>query len=129
MPNINVDSVLKIPFTGNFFRVWLEFLKPIHHLRNSEMDVAAALLELRHELSSKIEDEKILDKEILSTKSREYIMKKTGTSKLYFQSVLKNIKNCGMIKDGRVNLKYVPNIDDKDTFKLLIVFNIKNNHE
>ena len=41
------DNVIALPTSledGNFFRLWVEFLKPLHHLTDREMDVITAFL-------------------------------------------------------------------------------------
>lgn len=40
----NVKKVIPIPSTGNFFKAWLEVLKPLHHLTDREMDLLAEFL-------------------------------------------------------------------------------------
>ena len=51
-----VDNVINIPTSlkGKFFKYWFKFLLPFHGLTDREMDVAAAFLLKRHELSKVI---------------------------------------------------------------------------
>lgn len=40
-----INNIIKIPTSiDNFFRYWMEFLKPFHNLANREMEVAAKIL-------------------------------------------------------------------------------------
>ena len=65
------NNILSIPTslssqTNNFFRYWVEFLKPLHHLTDREMDVTTAFLRKRYELSKDILDPIKLDKYLMN---------------------------------------------------------------
>jgi len=70
--NKNFDSVIRIPCSvdKDFFKYWFTFLKPIHHLTNSEISVIAAFAKRRFELSKKINDAELLDKVTFSNETK-----------------------------------------------------------
>lgn len=122
-----VDSVIKIPTDlDNFFKYWLEFLKPFHKLTSREMDVAIALLKKRHELSKVITDENILNKVLLSDDTRRAIREELDLTIAYFQVIMGKLKKHKVLIDGRLNHKFIPNItEDNGNFQLLLLFDIK----
>lgn len=119
-----VDSVIKIPSTLNgFFRYWFEFLRPLHNLTQREIDVAAALVRHRYNLSKAITDEAILDKMSLSTDVRKQIMQECDIPPRYFNVVMSNLKKNKVIQEGRINPKFIPRIiEEKGNFQLLLLF-------
>lgn len=122
-----IDSVIKIPTTlDNFFRYWFEFLKPVHHLTQREIDVASLLVKHRYELSKVVFDEAILDKMVLSTDVRKQIMEECGLPPRYFNVVMSNLKKDKIIVDGRLNPKYIPRIkEEKGNFQLLLLYDFQ----
>lgn len=122
-----IDSVIKIPTTlDNFFRYWFEFLKPVHHLTQREIDVASLLVKHRYELSKVVSDEAILDKMVLSTDVRKQIMEECGLPSRYFNVVMSNLKKDKIIVDGRLNPKYIPRIkEEKGNFQLLLLYDFQ----
>lgn len=122
-----VDSVIKIPTTlDDFFRYWLEFLKPFHQLTGREIDVATALIRQRYELSKVIADDNILDKVVMSDDTRKIVREECNLSLPHFQVIMGKLKKNKIIVDGRINPKFIPNItEDHDNFQLLLLFELK----
>lgn len=122
-----VDSVIKIPTTlDDFFRYWLEFLKPFHQLTGREIDVATALIRKRYELSKVITDDNILDKVVMSDDTRKIVREECNLSLPHFQVIMGKLKKNKIIVDGRINPKFIPNItEDHDNFQLLLLFELK----
>lgn len=122
-----VDSVIKIPTTlDDFFRYWLEFLKPFHQLTGREIDVATALIRQRYELSKVITDDNILDKVVMSDDTRKIVREECNLSLPHFQVIMGKLKKNKIIVDGRINPKFIPNItEDHDNFQLLLLFELK----
>ena len=122
-----VDSVIKIPTTlDDFFRYWLEFLKPFHQLTGREIDVATALIKQRYELSKVIADDNILDKVVMSDDTRKIVREECGLSLPHFQVIMGKLKKNKIIVDGRINPKFIPNItEDHENFQLLLLFELK----
>ena len=119
-----VDNVIKIPTTFNgIFKLWFEFLKPLHKMSPKEIDVASALLRKRYELSKSVLDDGILDKLSLSTDVRKEIMKEQGLPSGHFNVVISNLKKNKFIIDDRINPRFIPRIiEDKGNFQLLFLF-------
>lgn len=122
-----VNSVIKIPTTlDDFFRYWLEFLKPFHQLTGREIDVATALIRQRYELSKVITDDNILDKVVMSDDTRKIVREECNLSLPHFQVIMGKLKKNKIIVDGRINPKFIPNItEDHDNFQLLLLFELK----
>lgn len=118
-----VGNKIKIPCKGTFFRWWFEFLKPVHHLTDRECDVAAAIVAQRYILSKSILDPVLLDKVLMNEDSKREIRKRANVTLAHFQVIMGKLKQNGIIKNGALNLRYVPNLDENGTdFKLLTVF-------
>ena len=64
------DSVIKLPCSsvGDFIKIWLTFLTPLHKLTPTIINLAAEILRQRFELSSAINDEAILDNYLMTNK-------------------------------------------------------------
>lgn len=122
-----VDGVIKIPSTlDGFFRYWFEFLKPLNHLTQREIDVAASLIKHRYELGKVISDESVLDKMTLSVDTRKQIMEECNLPPYNFNVVMSKLKKNNVIIDGRINPKFIPRItEDKGNFQLLLLFDFK----
>lgn len=123
--NKAVDSVIKIPcdLDKNFFRYWLEFLKPFHNLTERETEVAAAFLKHRYELSKSIIDENILDKVVMSEESKRQIRESCNMTLTHFQVILTKLKKNRLFVDGRINPRYIPQLKvENGNFKMLLLF-------
>lgn len=119
------DSVILMPCNDltSFYKKWFELLRPFHHLTDREIDVAAAFVRQRYELSKKISDPDLLDQVLWSEQSRKEIRESCNMTQAHFQMVVSSLRKCRMIIDNRINPRYIPNItgDDND-FSLLIYF-------
>lgn len=125
------NNVLSIPAsltssTNNFFRYWVEFLKPLHHLTDREMDVITAFLKKRHELSKDILDPIKLDKYLMNEDTKAEIREECKVSPAHFQVIMGKLRKSGIIVDGNINPKFIPNIkEDNGTLQLLLYFQIE----
>lgn len=112
----------------NFFKLWLEFLRPLHRLPNREMMVLAALLKRRFELSRTIMDEETLDKVLFTNEVKKGIASSLEISSNNLQSVLTNLRKVGIITNNTINKRFIPSMDiDADNYKLILHFKI--NHD
>lgn len=112
--------------TNNFFRYWVEFLRPLHHLTDREMDVATAFLKKRYELSKDILDPIKLDKYLMNEDTKAEIRNECNISPAHFQVIMGKLRKSGVIKDGNIFPLFIPNIkEDNDTFQLLLYFQLK----
>lgn len=121
------DSVVKVP--GNidsFFRRWFEFLQPFHKLTSREMDVATAFVKHRYDLSKVIKDNDILDKVVMNEDTKRKIREECNITLPHFQVIMGKLRKSQIIVDGKLNSRFIPNIDeDSDSFKLLLYFTLK----
>lgn len=122
------NNVIRIPTSlqSNFFRMWIEFLTPLHSLNNREKDVVAAFLKARFELSKSITDPALLDKIVMSNEIKTNIKQECHISSAFFQGILGKLKRTNVLIDGKINPKFIPkglNSDDK-AFQLLLYFDL-----
>lgn len=121
------DSVVMVP--GNidsFFRKWFEFLKPFHRLTAREMDVATAFVKQRYKLSKVVKDPNILDKVLMSEDTKRTVREECNITLPHFQVIMGNLKKNQIIVDGKINPRFIPNIDEESgSFKLLLYFTLK----
>lgn len=123
-----VNNVIRIPtsINGKFFRIWVEFLTPLHNLTNREKDVVAAFIKERFELSSSITDNNLLDKYVMSDDIKAKIKKECGISDAFFQVILGKLRKTNVIVNGKINSRFIPkNINSNDKcFQLLLYFDL-----
>lgn len=123
----NINNVIRIPtsLSTNFFRFWFEFLRPFHNLTDREMQVAAALLKKRYELSKVIQDENILDKVVMSEDTKRGVRESCNISLPHFQVIMGKLRKNKVIVDGRINAKFIPNLStEQGSFRLLLNFEL-----
>lgn len=120
----NLNNIVRVPYKTqeDFFKYWMVFLKPYHFLTVSEMLVASAFLSERYELSQKISDPDLLDSVLFSEQVRKRIRESLGLTTMNFQSVLTRLRKAGVIVNGRINPRYIPNYNGEQSFKLLVMF-------
>lgn len=124
----SLDSVVRVPTSldTSFFRWWVEFLRPIHKMSPRRMEVLAAFLKHRYFLSLSINDQDLLDKVTLNSDSRKKIADECNISTNYMQVIFDRFKREEIIKDDKINLKFIPDIKrGSDSFKLLLYFQFK----
>lgn len=126
MANVGIHSIISIPTSleGNFFRSWIEFLQPFHHMKSREMDVAAALLKERYLLSKVISDDEVLDKITLSLDTKKKVMAEYNLTSSNFHVVLTKLRKAHFIIDNRINEKFIPNAikEGDNSYRLLFNF-------
>ncbi len=125
--SLKINGAIRIPASlkGSFFRRWFEFLEPIHKLTEREMDVIAALVKQRYELSKVVFDEDLLDKIVMSEDSRKKVMRECNISLAHFQVVLGRLRKNKIIVDNKINKKFIPQIqEDAKEFKYLLYFDM-----
>lgn len=125
-----VNNVIRIPtsLNGNFFKYWLEFLKPFHNLTDREMQVATAFLKHRYELSKVIKDDNILDKVVMGEDTKRAVREECNISLPHFQVIMGKLRKSRVFADGKINPKFIPNvIEDNGNFQLLLHFDFSQN--
>lgn len=131
----NADKTIKMPDKAfgincsedSFFKYWLEFLKPFHKLANKEILVLAELLKQREILSKAIKDDELIDKVLMSRETLSKVSKNCGMTPTYFHVILGKLRKSVAIEDNRINKKFIPSNYTENTFKLMLIFNIKSN--
>lgn len=128
MIRVESNSYLDVSPEGDFFRLYVEFLKPLHKLTNREMDVLAAFLKKRHELSKVITREDVLDEMLMSMEVKKQIWEACGLKSKHFQMVMIKLRKNGVIKNNRIRLNLIPTVT-KSGVGLMIFFDFnKKNH-
>ena len=119
----NPDNVILVPCTkSSFFYKWLEFLKPFHKLTNREMEIAAAFLAKREELSKVISDSTILDTMLMSEDTKRKIREECNITLPHFQVVMGELRKSKFIDNNSINPKFIPNLSDDNNVMLLIYY-------
>ena len=115
---------LKMSPDGDFFRYWVEFLRPLHELTKREMDVLAEFLKVRYNLSKEIINGDRLDRVLMSEETKREIRKTCGISAKHFQVIMSKFRKNGVIKDGKLHLNLIPTITDEGV-GLMVHFSFK----
>lgn len=102
------------------------FLEPFHKLTKREIDVAASFVKQRYELSKVIKDSEILDRVTMSEDTKKKVREECNITLPHFQVILGKLRKNKVIVDGKINPKFIPNVNaDNDTFQLLLLFELK----
>ena len=120
-----VDNVLSIPTSlkGKFFKYWFKFLLPYHGLTDREMDVAAAFLLKRYELSKVISDVNILNSVLMNEDTKRNIRETLDIKHPHFQVIMSKLRKANIILENRLNPRFIPNVKEENgNFKLLLLF-------
>jgi predicted transcriptional regulator len=123
---IKIKSTPKLKMTpeGDFFRYWVEFLRPIHELTKREMDLLAEFLKVRYELGKVIIDTDTLDRVLMSEETKRNIRTTCGISAKHFQVIMGKFRKNGVIKNNKIHLNLIPTITEEGV-GLLVHFSFK----
>ena len=119
------NNVIRIPTSlkKDFFRIWIEFLTPLHSLTNKEKDVAAILLKERYKLSKAVNDPALLDRILLGDETKNTIKEELKITEAFLRVIFRKLKSTKFIVDNKINIKFIPkNLKDDDTMFQLLVF-------
>jgi len=122
---IKPSSIVKIPTSlEGFFKNWLIFLKPYHELTDRQIDLAAAFLKARYELSKVITDVNLLDENVMSESTKKKVVEECNMTHSYFQVTMGELRKHKFIVDGKINPRYIPNLDGQNpkSFSLMLYF-------
>ena len=122
------NNIVRVPcsLSGSFFRYWFMFLEPFHKLTDREIDVITSFVKQRYELSKVIKDNEILDKVTMSEDTKKKVREECNITLPHFQVIMGKLRKNKVIVDGKINPKFIPNInEDTDTFQLLLLFELK----
>lgn len=116
-------GVTRIPNKDDeFFRAWLEVLRPLHGLASKEMNFAAAFLKKRHELAKTMADNRLIDKVLFDSETKIAIANSLGISYSYMQYIFKKMREGGMINGKRVEPLYCPTYKNGEPVRWVFVF-------
>lgn len=122
------NNAIRIPTSlqGKFFRIWIEYLTPLHNLTNREKDIVAAFIKARFELSKSVIDNDLLDKIVMSDDVKDKIKADCNVSDAFFQVILGKLRKTGVIKNGKINPKFIPKKlkEGDSSFQLLLHFDL-----
>ena len=122
------DNIVRIPCSLNksFFRLWFKFLEPFHKLTDREIDVITSFVKQRYELSKDIKDNEILDKVTMSEDTKKKVREECNITLPHFQVIMGKLRKNKVIIDGKINPRFIPNIDEETgIFQLLLLFELK----
>ena len=122
------NNIVRVPcsLSGSFFRYWFKFLEPFHKLTDREIDVITSFVKQRYELSKVIKDNEILDKVTMSEDTKKKVREECNITLPHFQVIMGKLRKNKVIIDGKINPRFIPNIDEgADTFQLLLLFELK----
>lgn len=112
--------------SNNFFRLWLEFMRPLHNLSAKESDVLSFYLSKRFELSRSITDEELLNSVLFSMEVRKELKETLNMSTSHVHVVLSKLKKVGILTKKGINRKYIPKVKlDRDNYMLIFLFELK----
>ena len=121
-----INNIIRIPCKSelDFFRFWLIFLKPFHSLSPKVLEVASYILYTRYIMTKSVLDKDLLDDLVLGKSSRRQIAEYCGIPSNQLDVHITNLRKAGFIVDNKLNPKYIPNYNNEDSFKFLIMFDI-----
>ena len=108
--------------SSEFFRAWLEVMRPLHNLASKEMDFAAALLNKRYALAKGIKDEILLDRTLFSAETKKEVAASLGISYTYMQYILRKMRECGMLKGKSFSPQFLPPFREGEVARWLFIF-------
>lgn len=110
---------------ANFFKLWLDFLQPLHHLQPRESEVLAILLQKRYELSLTINDDIKLDKLLFSEEIKQELQSRLSMGRQQYNPIISKFRKLGIINKKTINKKYLPNISfGANECRLILQFKI-----
>lgn len=122
------NNIVRIPCSldKSFFRLWFKFLEPFHKLTDREIDVITSFVKQRYRLSKVIKDNEILDKVTMSEDTKKKVREECNITLPHFQVIMGKLRKNKVIVDGKINPRFIPNIDEETgTFQLLLLFELK----
>lgn len=122
------DNIVRIPCSldKSFFRLWFKFLEPFHKLTDREIDVITSFVKQRYELSKVIKDNEILDKVTMSEDTKKKVREECNITLPHFQVIMGKLRKNKVIIDGKINPRFIPNINEETgIFQLLLLFELK----
>ena len=108
--------------SSEFFRAWLEVMRPLHNLASKEMDFAAALLSKRYELAKNIKEDRLIDRTLFSVETKKEVASSLDISYSYMQYILKKMRECGMLQGKSFSPTFLPPFREGEVARWLFIF-------
>ena len=123
---MEIDSVIRIPVADDkdFYVKWLSFLRPIHNMTNTDMSIVASFIKKRSDILSKKNDVDI-DEEMKKRSVVKEIMDECGMEYHNFSVYMNRLRKGGIIVDGVINKKLIPNVKKGKKFIAVMYFDKK----
>ena len=93
----------------------MEFMTPFHKLTSREKDVAARIIMQYFKFRETVSDPEVLKELLWSRSSRKDIMDSLKMSQAHFQMVLAKLRTAGVIQNGTLYNKYIPDMIPGDS--------------
>jgi predicted transcriptional regulator len=100
-------------------------MRPLHGLASKEMDFAAAFLKKRYELSKTMDDDRLIDRVLFDTETKNAVASSLGISYSYMQYIFKKMREGGIINGKRIDPQYLPAYESGTPVRWMFIF--KNN--
>ena len=119
-------KIAKIPTNlRNFFHHWILFTAPTHKLGKTQKRVLAEMLYYRYMLSQEVRTEKLLEKLLFETETRQNIADAVGIPKRRFDLILAELRKKKIVVGLTISPKIIPQlgVGDKEfvlAFKFII---------
>ena len=116
------DTALMVPCNSeNFLKVWSELLRPVHKLTQRESDVAVLLVSRWYKLKETVKDDKQLNMLLFSAQTKKEMCEELGMAKSHMSMVLSRLKQRMIIKDGKLNYRYIPVYEEGVPYRLMFI--------
>lgn len=109
----NIDS--------NIYVTWLKVMEPIHKMTPKEMELASKFIDSYITNKDNIVNAEMLNNYVFSSENKRKIRLSLGMSPTYFQITMKGLKDKKFILDGKLNLQYVPEFDNRGNILLMFI--------
>ena len=107
----------------DFYRAWMDFTAPYHHLTSREREVGARILSYYFKLKASIDDPEVLRDLLWSRKCRKDMMESLNMSSAHFQMVLAKLRSSQFLLDGDINPRFIPHKTEEPRLMLAVYFN------
>lgn len=110
---------------NGFFRNFIEFMTPYHHLAPRERDVFAEIMSMYFRIRQDCDSPSMILELLWSSKSTAEMRRILGMSQPHFQMVKKKLNQCGVLMDdGSINPRYLPpmKVMDSTSLELRVIF-------
>ena len=115
---------VKCPDENRFFRSWVEFQTPYHHLTPREKDVAARILQQYFKFKMSMpedSDPDVLIELLWSRNSRRDMIASLQMSSPHFQMTLLKLRESGFLEGEKIGAKYLPTMTSGGKYLILQV--------